>query len=136
MIKASFHEIGEDMPLKKPKKVSLSKLKKKLLELVKAQVRERDKYTCQHCHKVVSGSNCHVSHVIPVSHGNRLKFDPLNMKVLCYHCHLNWWHKNPLEATKWFKEAFSKRYNYLQSHKNEKVHWKIFDYEEKLKEIT
>jgi len=114
----------------KPKKVSISYLKKKLLDLVKAEVRRRDDYTCQHCLKYVTGSGCHVSHVIPVSHGNRLMFEPLNMKVLCFHCHIDWWHKNPLEASKWFKETFSERYNYLQSHKNEKVHWKEADYKE------
>lgn len=120
-------EAGMKFP--KPKKFNKIKAKKVLMELIKKYVRERDKYTCQHCHKKVEGSNCHVSHVIPVSQGLRLAFDPENMKVLCYHCHLNWWHKNPLEGAKWFKEAFSKRYNYLQTHKNEKVHYKQVDYE-------
>ena len=121
--------IGFPKPSKK-KKVTITKLKKILMELVKSTVRERDNHTCQHCHKVVEGSNCQVSHVIPVSHGNRLAFDPMNMKILCYHCHLNWWHKNPIEAGQWFKDTFPKRWVYLEKHKNEKVDWKVFDYEE------
>lgn len=116
------------MKFAKPKKVSISKLKKKLLELVKTQVRLRDDYMCQHCGKYVTGSNCHVSHVSPVSHGNRLAFDMQNMQVLCYHCHLNWWHKNPLEAGIWFKATFPKQDAYIEAHKNEKVHWKEADY--------
>lgn len=117
----------------KGKKQSILKLKKKLMELVKAYVKERDNYTCQKCGKQVEGSNCQASHVIPVSHGKRLAFDPLNMKVLCYHDHLNWWHKNPLEAAKWFQKKFPRRYAYLEAHKNEVVKWKAFDYEEKIR---
>lgn len=25
-------------------------------------------------------------------------------------CHLNWWHKNPIEAAEWFKETYPDRY--------------------------
>jgi 5-methylcytosine-specific restriction endonuclease McrA len=110
-------------------KPKISKLKKKLMELVKAKVRERDNWTCQRCGGRVVGSNCHVSHVIPVSQGNALAFDPINMKVLCYHDHLNWWHKNPVEAGEWFQTKFPSRWTYLQSHRNDLVHWKAHDYE-------
>lgn len=116
--------------MKKPKKEKLSKYKKILMGLVKQSVRIRDDYTCQYCLKKVEGSNCHVSHVIPVSHGNRLAFDPMNMKILCYHHHLNWWHKNPLESALWFAYTFPKRVVYLEAHKNEFVDWKIEDYKE------
>lgn len=120
----------------KLKKTPISKLKKKLMELVKAQVRLRDQNICQHCKKTVFGSNCHVSHVIPVSAGNILAFDPLNMKILCYHCHLNWWHKNPTEAGDWFKEAFPDRWAYLKSKKNQTVHWKEADYLQMVADLT
>lgn len=95
------------------RKPTIGKLKKKLEILVKDFVKIRDKNTCQHCGKYVEGSDCHGSHVIPVSQGNQFRFDPLNLKVLCYHCHLNWWHKNPIEATAWFREKFPDRYEYL-----------------------
>ena len=107
---------------------NISKLKKKLLELIKTYVKKRDNYTCQRSGQKVEGSNCHVSHVIPVSHGNALAFDPLNMKVLSYHNHINWWHKNPLEAAEWFKTKFPDRWEYLQKHKNDVVKWKEEDY--------
>ena len=114
-------------------KPTISKLKKKLMLLVKEYVKKRDNKTCQWCLKEVEGSNCHVSHVVPVSQGNALAFDPLNMKVLCYHCHLNKWHKRPLEATEWFISKFPDRYEYLEKHKNDIVHWKEFMYEEAIK---
>lgn len=86
-----------------------SAIKKKLDKLVKNYVKERDNYTCQKCGKKVEGVNCQASHVFPVGSCSKLQFEPLNMKVLCYHCHLNWWHKNPLEASEWFESKFPER---------------------------
>lgn len=114
----------------------VSKLKKKLMLLVKKQVHLRDNDTCQWCGKAVTGSNCQVSHVVPVSQGNALAFDPINMKILCYHCHLNKWHKRPLEATEWFRSKFPERYEYLEQHKKDEVHWKEHDYKEMIKQLT
>ena len=87
------------------------------MALVKEIVSIRDKDICQKCGERVYGSNRHRSHVIPVSAGNKLAFDPMNMKVLCYHHHMNWWHKNPTEAGEWFKEKFPERYAYLLANK-------------------
>lgn len=39
------------------------------------------------------------------------------MKVMCYHCHLNWWHKNPMEAAEWFANKFPDRWEYLQANR-------------------
>lgn len=114
--------------LNKVKKTPISKMKRDLMELVKYAVKKRDNFTCQKCGKKVTGSNCHTSHVIPVSSGNRLAFDPINMKVLCYHDHINWWHKNPIDSVEWFKAKFPERYQYLISHKYEIVKWKETDY--------
>jgi len=90
---------------------------KKLDLLSKNVVRQRDGNICQHCYKYVEGSFRHVSHVIPVSAGNKLRWEPLNMKVLCYHCHINWWHKNPVEAGQWFKDIFPERWEYISEHR-------------------
>jgi len=87
---------------------------KKLDKLSKQVVYLRDKDTCQHCHKRVEGSNRHASHVVPVSAGHKLRWDTKNLKVMCYHCHINWWHKNPIESGEWFKSTFPDRWGYLQ----------------------
>jgi hypothetical protein len=29
-----------------------------------------------------------------------------NILTLCYACHIHWWHKNPLEAYKWFNANY------------------------------
>lgn len=101
----------------KKKKSDRARLIKLLDEASKAVIRQRDGNTCQHCGKWVEGSNRHVSHVIPVSAGSKLRWDLLNMKILCYHCHLNFWHKNPLEAAQWFRETFPERAAYLEANR-------------------
>ena len=85
--------------------------------MVKNIIKIRDKNICQKCDKYCEGSDCHGSHVIPVSAGNKLAFDELNLKVLCYHCHMNWWHKDPTAAGIWFKEKFPERHEYLQNNR-------------------
>ena len=115
---------GEPVLPKKPRKKRTDRtkakpnktlLKKKLEKLVKDYVKKRDDFTCQRCGLVVDGSNCHASHVIPVSRSGYLQFDPLNMKVLCHFDHLHWWHKHPVEAGKWFTDTFPERWEYLNN---------------------
>jgi len=99
--------------MKRKPKSAIKKKTEKLWGLVKKVVYLRDKSMCQHCHKEVSGHNRHPNHVIPQSHGNILKYDIENIITMCFHCHMNWWHKNPLEAALWFEAAFNIRYKYL-----------------------
>lgn len=70
--------------MRRRKKGEITKLKEKLWKLVRAEVIERDNSTCQRTGQHVEGSNCHVSHIIPRSAGNALRFDPMNLKVLSY----------------------------------------------------
>lgn len=97
------------------KQLTRKQLIKKLDGLSKDVVRRRDGNNCQHCGKWCEGSGRHVSHVIPVSAGNKLRWEPLNMKIMCYHCHINWWHKNPMRAYEWFAQRFPDRWEYLQA---------------------
>lgn len=61
------------------------------------------------------------------------------MKVLCYHCHLNWWHKNPMEAAAWFQDKFPDRWKHLQAKRGmykftlTELEEMVKDYEEQLK---
>lgn len=94
---------------------------KKLEELAKEFAKQRDGYTCQYSGEKVSGSNAHGSHVIPKSKGLRWRWDLANIKCLSYHNHINWWHKNPIEAFRWFVLKFTDRALYLESHIAETV---------------
>lgn len=90
---------------------------KQLDKLSKDVVRQRDGNLCVRCGKWVEGAGRHVSHVIPVSAGNKLRWEPLNMKIMCFHCHINWWHKNPMESAAWFAETFPDRWGYIQANR-------------------
>ena len=117
----------------KKRKESLTAAKKRLEKLVKDYVKHRDNYTCQHCHKIVEGMNCHASHVIPVSRSGYLQFDPINMKAMCYHCHINWWHKHPVESGQWYRDTFPERWEYLENlHKQRLKPMKIDEILEKI----
>lgn len=96
------------------KKTLRKQLITKLDNLSKDVVRQRDGNTCQYCGKWCEGGNRHVSHVIPVSAGSRLRWEPLNMKILDYHHHINWWHKNPMKSAEWFAMKFPDRWAYLK----------------------
>lgn len=107
----------------------MRKERKKLIKQLEASIRKyillRDGNRCVWCGKPVEKSNAHVSHIIPRSHGNRLKYNEYNLKLLCYHCHMNIWHKNPLMAAEWFNSKYPETYKYLQDHKEE--HTKFTD---------
>jgi len=109
-------------------------LQNKLTKLVHKHIKIRDNYICQWCGVHVEGSNAHPSHVIPKSEGNVLRWEPLNIKTLCFHCHINKWHKNPNDAADWFQEKFPERWEYLQKHRRDIVKWKAHDYEEMIEE--
>ena len=121
-----------------PRKILIDKLD----TLAKTCAKVRDGYACQKCGLKVEGVNAHGSHVVPVSHGNNLRWDLLNIKCMCYHHH-QWWHLNPLESGIWFKEKFPARDLYLSEKKHiikkfsmadlEELHEKLT---EKLEELT
>lgn len=121
--------VSKGINTRKVKKVNQTTLKKKkrkeLLLRAKKVVYARDKDICQHCDKKCIWSDRHASHVIPVSATGRLALYPLNMKVLCYHCHLNWWHKNPIEAGRWFVSKFPERLKQLEKLSSEIWMWSI-----------
>lgn len=119
----------------KKKKSTLQKLRKKCENRAKLCAKIRDKYTCQKCYKKVEGANAHGSHVIPVSAGNQFRFDEKNIKTLCYHCHINWWHKNPIEASEWFKKTFPERYKYLFGKTHKSVKYSEQWYMDKIEEL-
>ncbi len=94
---------------KRKKKTPMRKMHDKCWAVAKKVIYLRDHGQCQHCFKRVEGTNAHTSHVFPKSTHGALKYVLLNLKLLCYHCHINWWHKNPVESGKWVRETFPDR---------------------------
>ena len=119
-----------------PRKPTIKSIQKKLTRLVAEKVKERDKGVCQWCGKPARGSNGHISHVVPKSSGNRLRWDLLNLKLLCFHCHIHVWHKHPVKAGEWFKAKFPERWEYLKEREHEVVKWKVSDYQKMIENLV
>jgi len=120
------------MTKKSPRKLLIEKLDK----LAKTCAKVRDGYTCQWCGKKVEGVSAHGSHVIPVSRGNYLRWDLLNIKCLCFGCHMQRWHLNPIEAGRWFCEKFPARELYLSERKNTIKKFSMSELEELKEQLT
>jgi len=75
-----------------------------LKELVKKLLILRDGNVCFKCKKCVPALQW--SHLYPEGKYPRLKYEPLNVCLMCYGCHLHWWHINIIEAYEWFIKAF------------------------------
>lgn len=94
--------------------INKRKLNDENVELAKLIAKARDNYTCQHCWKTAKQTAIHASHVINEARDHRLASDPENIKALCYNCHINRRHKNPIEASRRFTEKRPWRYEKLQ----------------------
>ena len=108
------------------KKHTNSWYRKKCVVKAKKIALERDGYTCQKCGRQKGEWKIHGSHVFPEGRYVSMSADVENIKALCYSCHFQWWHKNPIESSEWFKKQFPERYRNLKrrSMKSEVVDWK------------
>lgn len=55
---------------------------------------------CEHCRKK-DGRQVYVAHILPKGTYPRLRYQRPNILLLCYWCHMEWAHKNPLEFREW-----------------------------------
>ena len=62
----------------------------------------RDNNTCQKCGG--QGDRLNTSHIYPKGAYPSMQFLPENSKLLCFRCHLFFWHRDPIEAQKWIRE--------------------------------
>jgi len=66
----------------------------------------RDGEFCLKCGKTERLS---ASHIYPKGRYRSMEYEPDNLKLLCYYCHIHWWHKNPIEAKEWLANTISKK---------------------------
>lgn len=117
------------------KKLTKSKYKKILVILAKLYAKHRDKFICQKCW---TKTNIHWSHIIPVSADWRLAICIDNIKSLCFHCHMNRWHKNPIESWEWIRKKRPDRIKKLEQQHIENMKWwtiSIVRYKEQAQEM-
>jgi len=104
-------------------------VKRKLREVARELTHLEAKGICLHCGKPVQGRNGHMSHVKPKGAHRRMEFDPENLMFLCYFCHMQFWHKDVLEAAEWFRTTFPVRYDSLVKKAAIKEPYKLEDME-------
>jgi 5-methylcytosine-specific restriction endonuclease McrA len=104
---------------KKKKKRKKKPLRKKLGEqldgLARDFIRLRDDWTCQWCKKKPPAVKIDVSHVVPRTY-KRLKWEPLNLKCLCFRCHVIKWH-HEARGRDWFDKEFPERAAFIEAEK-------------------
>lgn len=102
---------------KKKKATSPKVLYKKNVDMAKLIAKIRDNYICQWCwfDWRNNKSKIHGSHIINEARDHRLATNEYNIKALCYRCHMNLWHKDPVLASEWFNKKFPWRYDELQA---------------------
>ena len=94
----------------KSQKAALNKLLREYVSL-------RDGESCLRCKKT---ERLQISHVYPRGRYKRMTFEPDNIKLLCYACHLTWWHKAPVEAHEWLQTVLTpQRLNRLKLMSND-----------------
>ena len=91
---------------KKPKKHSPTYYRKKCVSWAKLEAKKRDNFVCVRCGKKVEGMNAHGGHIYNEGTYRSMSADVDNILTMCYYDHINWWHKNPIEASAWFKEKY------------------------------
>ena len=91
---------------------------------------------CQRCGR--GGSGLHASHVMNKGRWFNLEFDLLNLKLLCYKCHINWWHKEPKEPSDWYIGKWPHRWEYLMDKRDDTTRPdvdELLEIEQGLKEV-
>lgn len=109
------------------RKKSQSWYRKKCVKIAKDEAKKRDKHICQRCGKKVEGMNAHGSHIYNEGTYHSMSADTDNILTMCYYCHINWWHKSPLDASRWFKGKYPELYKKLRlrSQKVQVINWEL-----------
>ena len=86
-------------PPKKIKKLSdRGLLKTEIDTLFRANILKTRAHVCQWCNRPAEGRNLHVAHILPKGAHPKLRWCEENVLLLCFNCHLQVWHKNPIKA--------------------------------------
>lgn len=117
----------------KKKKWTKTKLNKELWILVANWIKKRDGYTCWRCKKTYDNNSAiHCSHIMPKGEYPKYELKSWNLKTLCMHCHLQWWHKNPVEAYLWLEKEYPEKLAYALKMVTEYDKAPSMTYEEKM----
>lgn len=94
------------------KRAQINRMRRLLSECVKL----RDK-KCVRCGKEDGKLDC--SHIFPKGRFSSMQFELENVKLLCFNCHRNFWHLNPVLANDWVRKWMgSEKYENLKETAN------------------
>ena len=113
--------------MKKPSQKSLTnKLDRVISEIVRSRGR------CERCGNTETLQTAHA-----YSRSNfTVRWDLDNTFCLCYNCHFNFAHKNPIGFTEWVKESIGEiRYEALKVRANTRKIWAIYEKQELYKKL-
>jgi hypothetical protein len=105
------------MKLSKPKKISITKLKRKADHLFAELIHLRGHCEAAWGDDKACGGGLQTAHVISRSNLT-LRYCPDNALLMCTRHHLYWQHKSPLEFSEWFITNFPSQYQFLMREKN------------------
>lgn len=109
------------------KKFKVKPFKDYLDDMARVACKARDDYTCQKCHKTVSGHDAHCHHIRTRNY-NHLRWDLVNLITLCSGDH-DWVGEGAMGGV-WVKDTFPWRYDYVYSKPRHKGTWKEADFRE------
>lgn len=100
----------------KPTRVYARKVKE-LDRLVGDSIKERAGWRCERCGRqyipgqsALGGFRLTSAHVKTKGRYSLIRFEPDNLMALCWlPCHESWWHRDPHDAMKWFREKWPGR---------------------------
>ncbi len=114
-------------------KKSATYWRKKCVAHAKNEAKERDGYACVRCGRSKQGGFAmHGSHIYPEGTYVSMSADTDNLLCLCYMCHFQWWHKNPLDAAIWFKKNYPELLKKLRKRSQKSV---VVNWEKRWKEL-
>lgn len=80
----------------------------KLDKLFREVIMKERPHRCEWCGR--KDGTLAISHILSKGAHPRLRYCKNNILLLCFHCHIICWHRNPLAASKWLTEYKGKDY--------------------------
>lgn len=97
----------------------MKKITEKILDIAFSLfIRNRDK----RCLRCGSQSKLQCAHIFSRT-ARSVRWDPLNALTLCWNCHFNWAHRNPVEFTEFVKKLLGRRFAELKRRYHNIKHW-------------
>ena len=83
---------------------SRGKLIKQIDALFRAIILLERPHKCEWCKRENEPGKLQISHILPKGSHPKIRHYKPNVLLLCYHCHLGLWHKDPIKAWEFIRD--------------------------------